>query len=100
MAYKITNEEKETIIVFNELSGLADISTFNGALIRKITALCESRPGEAFDKTEHPEGCRNFVVPKTWIKVNAGPVISKERTKALRDGAKHLRDGNARAKKV
>lgn len=89
MAYNLTNEERETIILFNEADGTADITTFNGALTRKLTKLCKDRPDEC---SGHPttDGEYAFTVPKKWIKVNAGPTYTEEQKAALTENLPRL----------
>jgi len=78
MGYHITNEEQETIILFNESDGTAHVSTFNKGIIRKLASLCEERPAEAYEvKKDHDEN-RCFVVPKKWIKINPSRILSDE----------------------
>lgn len=40
-------EERETIITFNEKEPTASVYTMNGALIRKLDSLTQSRPDDA-----------------------------------------------------
>jgi hypothetical protein len=88
MSYNLTREEQETVIVFNEAENTAHITTFNGALIRKLTALCESRPNEA--TVNGPSSINEYIfnVPKKWIKVNASLILSDEQKKALSERGK------------
>lgn len=77
MAYKLTREEQETIIIFNEAEQSAEISTFNGALIRRLTQLCKDRPSECTGDEPDADGEVKFVVPKKWIKVNPKRISSE-----------------------
>ncbi len=78
MPYKLTGYERETHILFNEEERTAHISTFNGTLIRKLTALCESRPDETTGKGPDQNGEYAFTIPKKWIRVNASLVMTDE----------------------
>jgi hypothetical protein len=78
MANNLTQEEKETIILFNEADNTASVTTFNGALIRKLSALCETRPDEATGKGPDESGEFTFTIPKRWIRVNAGQILTDE----------------------
>lgn len=82
MAYKLTREEQETIIIFNEAEQLAEISTFNGALTRRLTQLCKDRPGECTGGEPDADGEVKFVVPKKWIKVNPKRILSEAQLEA------------------
>ena len=83
MAYTLTNEERETVILFNEADKTASISTFNGALIRKLTALSETRPNEVTYEIANEHGEHKFIIPKKWVKVNASLILSDEQKAAL-----------------
>ena len=43
----ISRIEQETVILFNEAEASASVYTYNGALNRKLTGLCHTRPTEA-----------------------------------------------------
>ena len=55
--------EQETITNFNEAEATASVYTHNAALIRKLEALADSRPGEAKRERSYPDGgrLRDFV---------------------------------------
>lgn len=78
MAYKLTKEEQETIIVFNESESTATITTFNRSLIKRLNALCESRPSECSGYITESEGEMYYEVPKKWVKVNPGLIMTDE----------------------
>ena len=42
---KLTNYERESVILFNEADKAASVYTYNAALARQLTALCASHPG-------------------------------------------------------
>lgn len=88
---KLTRYEKETIINFNEAEATANIYTHNGGLIRKLDALADQRPEEAKRGRSFPDGGREFTVPKRWVKVNAGPILTDEQRRAMAERAKNLR---------
>ena len=43
----VSKIEQETVILFNEAEAAASVYTYNGALKRKLTGLCATRPTEA-----------------------------------------------------
>lgn len=90
MSYILSNSEQETIISFNESESTANISTFNGSLIRKLSELCKTRPTEITGKEPNEIGEAEFTVPKKWVKVNAGPTLSDEQRAQIRESAKRL----------
>lgn len=80
--------EQETIIIFNEEEAAASVYTYNGALKRKLSGLCESRPDKAKQTKDDGHGGLTFVVPKRWIKVNAGLNLTDEQRRARADAAR------------
>lgn len=87
----MTRLEQETIINYNEAEATATIYTHNGALIRKLEALADQRPEDAKRGRSFPDGGREFTVPKRWVKVNAGPILTDEQRRAMAERAKNLR---------
>ncbi len=68
---KLTRYEQETIINYNEEETTASVYTHNGALSRKLERLAADRPGECrLEKTSRDGQAVNYIVPKSWIKVN------------------------------
>ena len=82
--YRLTNAEKETIIIFDEAEKLARIETFNGRLIRRLDDLAGSR--EDCRKVSGPDGygAYKFEFPAKWLKINA-PREMSEAQKAVID---------------
>lgn len=81
----IHKEERETIITYNEAEPVANVYTMNGALIRKLEGLTESRPGEARRVKIYPDGAQEYEVPKKWVKVNAGAILTPEERERRRE---------------
>ena len=79
--------EQETIIIYNELEKTANIDTCNKALSKKLKALEQERPEEARFVREDSFGVR-YIVPKKWVKVNPGKVLTEEQKQKLSDMAK------------
>lgn len=80
--------EQETLIGFNEDEKTADIQTYNGALKRKLTTLCKNRPEEAKHIRTDQYGGMYFTVPKKWVKVNAGVILTDEQRAEYSERAK------------
>lgn len=74
---KLTAEEKETIISFNEADGTADIEVFSARILREIRKAAEMYPDEVTIK-ESSEGAYLVTLPKKWIKVRAPRVLTDE----------------------
>ena len=85
---KLTNYEKETIIIFNEAEQTADISTYNSTLIRKLDGLCSSRPDEVQLTESNNFGGKCYTVPKRWVKVNASRILDDDIKQKLSDSMK------------
>lgn len=74
----IPKEERETIITYNEAEPTASVYTMNGALIRKLDGLVQTRPDDARRVKAYPDGAQEYEVPKKWVKVNAGLILTPE----------------------
>ncbi len=74
----MTKAEQETIILFNEAEPTATVYTYNGALKRKISGLCDTRPQEARQTKDDGQGGLTFEVPKRWVKVKASTILTDE----------------------
>ena len=74
---KLTREEMETIITFNEIDGAADIETFNSRIKRDIAKAAENYPQ---DVTIHDNGDGSIraILPKKWVKIRAPRVLTDE----------------------
>lgn len=91
--YRPTLEERETIIHFDEAGNNAEVFTFNLALIRKLDALAEERPDEVtITRAEAINGiqCREYRLPKKWIKVNASRILSEDEKARLSERGRRL----------
>ena len=87
---KISKLEQETIIGFNEAEATASVYTHNAALIRKLEALADSRPDEAKRERSYPDGGREYIVPKRWVKVNASRILTDEQRATMVEHGKSL----------
>lgn len=87
----MTRFEVATIIDFNEAEAEANVYTHNAALCRKLEALAGQRPEEAKRGRVFKDGGREYVIPKRWVKVNAGPMYTDEQRRAMAERAKTLR---------
>lgn len=78
---KLSNEEKETIILFNEADKTATVETFQSKIIRRM-----EKEG-VIPVRETPEGAKRYIVPKTWIKVTPPKKmnLSEEQKQAIAD---------------
>lgn len=86
----ISRIEQETVILFNEAEANASVYTYNGALKRKLTGLCHTRPTEARLTKDDGHGGLTFEVPKRWIKVNPSRILTAEQKKERSERAKAI----------
>ena len=83
--YHLTNEERETIISFDETSDPVNVYTFNKAIIRKLDNWYESGEPLQLVRAESLNGteCREYKVPKSWIRVQRPRQYTEEQKKSM-----------------
>ena len=86
----VSKTERETVILFNEADAAASVYTYNGALKRKLTGLCATRPTEARQTKDDGRGGLTFEVPKRWIKVNASRILTAEQKEERAERARAI----------
>ena len=91
--YRLSGEEKETIITFNETQEPATIMTYNPALIRKLDGWYEEGiegielvEAESLNGTQY----RKYRFPKKWAKIIKPRVYSEETLNIFRENARNL----------
>ena len=80
---KLSNLEKETIILWNEAEKTASVYTYNPALIRQLSELCRTHPGQACQTGDNGWGGLTFSLPKRWLKVAPPRVLSPAQREVL-----------------
>ncbi|MDE6902689.1 MAG: hypothetical protein K2P22_08095 [Lachnospiraceae bacterium] len=80
---KLTNYEKESIVLFNEADRTASVYTHNAALIRQLTGLCGSYPEQVRQTGDNGCGGLTFELPKKWLKVSPPRVLSAAQKEVL-----------------
>lgn len=86
----LTRAEMETIINFNEADDKAEIYTYNGRLIRKLTEYAAQRPKECVLCQPDASGAHKFIFPKKWVKVNASRILTDEQREEMSERAKRM----------
>ena len=86
----VSKIEQETVILFNEAEPTASVYTYNGALKRKLSGLCDIRPTEARQTRDDGRGGLTFEVPKRWIKVNASRILTAEQKEERAERARAI----------
>ena len=67
---KLSREEQETIINYDESSGEASVYTHSGKLIRQLVKLAAERPQECRLVREFHDGAASeYAIPKNWIRI-------------------------------
>lgn len=80
---KLSNYEKETIILWNEAEKTASVYTHNAALQEQLTALCESHPEQVRRTEDNGHGGLTFELPKKWLKIAPPRVLSPAQREVL-----------------
>lgn len=82
---KLSLIEQETIFNFNEGEKTAGIYTFNRSLLKKLEALARKYPDEVkLERTSWGGLAADYIIPKSWIKISAPPIISEATREARR----------------
>ncbi|MCD8332224.1 MAG: hypothetical protein LUB63_06870 [Oscillospiraceae bacterium] len=85
--------ERETIILYNEQEQTASVYTHNAALRRKLESLAQERPDECqLERVSHGAQAVEYIVPKKWVKISAGRVLSEEQKAAASEWGRKLAD--------
>lgn len=84
---KLSSEEKETVIVFNEADKTAQIETFNRSIVKQVQKAMALYPEEATIEAIDEESYR-ITLPKKWIKIRAPRLITEEQRIILAERAR------------
>ena len=94
---KLTAEEKETIISFNEAEKTADVEAFNSRTIREIRKAAEMYPDEV-TITENSDGSIRAVFPRKWVKIRAPRILSDAQKAVIEKNVEKLAEYRKNAK--
>lgn len=86
----MTNQEKETIILFNEAEPTARIETFNGRIIREAEKA--STRSEDVVCEERADSYGVYTMPKTYIKIRAPRPLSEAQLESSLKSAQKARE--------
>ena len=67
---KLSEYERETIILFNETSEPAEVFTYNKKMIRKLDRLAQKFPDEFKLTCDNGDGGMTYIVPKNRILIS------------------------------
>lgn len=91
---KLSREEMETIINYDESSGEASVYTHSGKLIRQLGRLAAERPADVrLIRTAHDGAAVEYLVPKTWLKIRPPRTASEAQKTAARLALQRARNG-------
>lgn len=80
---KLSNLEKETIILWNEAEKTASIYTYNPEFIRHMAGLCQTHPSQVYQSGDNGWGGLSFSLPKRWLKVTLPRIFSPAQWEVL-----------------
>lgn len=80
---KLSNYEKETIILWNEAEKTASVYTYNITLQGQLAALCDSHPEQVRRTQNNDHGGLSFELPKKWVKIAPPRVLSPAQREVL-----------------
>lgn len=93
----LSKYEKETIFTFNEAEKTARVYTHNGPLRRRLEQLAQNRPEECrLFKTSHEGRAAEYIVPKSWLRINPPRVaaaLTEEQKRQRREQLQTIRNG-------
>lgn len=86
---KLTPQEQETILLYNNGDKEAEIYTYDPKLIRKIEQAANRRPDLYRITRRDSDGAVTCVFPKRWLTLQLREPISEERRQALSESMKN-----------
>ena len=82
---KLTNYERETVILFNEAEKIATIETFSVRLIKRLNQLVETRPEECKLTGVSDYGSVSYECPKLWLKIIPKRILTDQEKVSVRN---------------
>lgn len=79
----LTNEERETVICFNEHDSTARVFTYNRKMLNYLREQASDPQSKCIALEDNLNGGLTFEVPKKWVKVRRTRQISEERRAEL-----------------
>jgi hypothetical protein len=81
--HRLSAEERETIILFNEASSTAEIEAYGPAMRKRLAALSREYPKEV-SLTKRGEEADSYTFPKRWLKIAAPRKITERQQEHLK----------------
>lgn len=89
---KLTKQEMETIISFNEEDKAAHVYTHNRALMRRLDKLREARPESVtLERVLRNGAAAEYYFPKAWLKVSIPRTLSPAQMEVLQKARETLK---------
>ena len=73
---RLSNLEKETIVLYSEGEDTACVYTHSPALQKRLSELCAARPGQVCQIEENGHGGLTFELPKKWVRIVPSRILS------------------------
>ena len=85
---KLSKEEKETIVNFNEGEDVASIYTYNAGLKKRLAAFSKKYPDLCRLERTHPQGGVSYLLDKSRLSIRLLPLYSEERREKMSENGK------------
>jgi hypothetical protein len=86
---RLSAEERETIILFNEAATTAEIEVYSPAMRRRLAALLRERPQDV-SLVGHGEQSDRYTFPKKWIRIAPPRKATQRQQEHLADARKRI----------
>lgn len=87
---RITDYEKETIILFNEEENVAYVDTFDKSLIKRFKEYSKKYPDCCRSENKDDFGMQSFVIDKSRLSIRLlPPVTAEQKEKAILRGKQY-----------
>lgn len=84
MSYGLSNDERETTVLFDDSSNTASIYTCDKKLIKKLDGFCKKRP-DLYKLVEKDPPSKTYTFPKKYIKIRLPKTLSLKQKEHLRE---------------
>jgi hypothetical protein len=84
IVHRLSAEERETIILFNEAETTAEIEAYGIAMRKRLAALSRECPKEVF-LIQRGEESDRYTFPKRWLRIAAPRKVTDRQQKHLTD---------------
>jgi len=82
MGYELSNEERETIINYNDEEKIGSVYTCDEKLIKQLDEFCKKRP-DLYKLIEKDLPSKTYTFPKKYISIRLPKVLSQKQKEHL-----------------